>query len=472
MSDPSQPSSENRELQPNKWWRILKYLAIGITCNGAIWLLAISYLKNTPSTYTSQLILNVTSGGPQVNVNLPNIGQAATSSSSAFGSSSDPRENYKLIGLTSKVLNQSAEALEMSKEKFGEPKIKIINNTTMMMVEIGAQDPEIAREKAKVFYQTLTSKVEELRLAEFKERDKVSQTTLEAAEIKLTKAQERLSNYKVNSQLNSSEQIKILIDNIEALRIEKANTIVARREISQKQQSLSHLIQVSAAEAAEALTLQTDRQFQEYLQEYTQASTKLNALQTNRGPNYPDVVATRKKQEVALNALLKRGQIILNKTLKKLDLERLVLDNINGSGIKRSELFQELIKLNAESSAIAAKAIALSRELSKLETRLLVLTPQESVLESLQKDVQIAEAVFASTLTKIDLSRNDPFNSFPLIQIIEEPTLPEDPTSPKPKLVLAGAFLGSLLISSGLTLIWWRESLTIVLKKVLREVLA
>jgi len=464
--------SDNRESKPIKIWRTVKYFALGILCNGSIWLLAIFYLKNTPPTYTSQLILNVTSGGPRVNVNLPNIGQATSSSSSAFGSSSDPRENYKLIGLTSDVLQQSAAVLEISKKKFGEPKIKIINNTTMMMVEIGAQDPEIARKKAQIFYQILTSKVEELRIAEFKERNKVTQTALEEAEIKLTKAQEKLSNYKVDSQLNSSEQIKILIDNIEALRIEKAQTIVRQRQIDRQQQTLANLIQVSPQEAAAALALQTDRQFQEYLQEYTKATTKLNALQTDRGPNYPDVVATKRKQEVALNALLKRGKTIVNKPLKQLDLERLVLDNINGSGIKRSELFQELIKLNSEAIALATKAIALNRELKNLETRLLILTPQESILESLQKDFQIAEAVFASTLTKIDLSRNDPFSSFPLIQIIEEPTLPEEPTSPKPKLVLAGTILGSLLITAGLTLIWWRELLSGIIKKILREVLA
>lgn len=464
--------SDNQESKAIKIWRIIKYFAIGILCNGGIWFLAISYLKNTPSTYTSQLILNVTSGGPKVNVNLPNIGQTTSSSRSAFGSSSDPRENYKLIGLTSEVLQKSAKALEMSKAQFGEPKIKIINNTTMMMVEIGALDPKIAREKARIFYQTLTYKVEELRIAEFKERDKVIQAALKEAESKLTRAQARLSNYKINSPLNSSEQIKILIDNIEELRIEQAQTIVSQQAINQQQQRLSHLIQVSPQKAAEALALQTDLQFQEYLQEYTQTTTKLNALQTNRGPNYPDVVATRKKQEVALNALLKRGQTIVNKPLKQLDIERLVLDNTNGSGIKRSELFQELIKLNSESLGLAAKAIALARQLGQLEARLRFLTPQESVLESLQKDLQIADAVFASTLTKIDLSRNDPFSSFPLIQIIEEPTLSETPTSPKPKLVFAGSFLGSLLITAGLTLIWWRELLTGITKKIIREILA
>ncbi len=311
-----------------------------------------------------------------------------------------------------------------------------------------------------------------MRIAEFEARDRIIQTALKKAESKLKTAQGRLSNYKVNSQINSSDQIKILIDNIEALRIERGKAIVAQREMNQRQQRLSRLIQVSAKEAAEALALQTDRQFQEYLQTYTQATTKLNALQTNRGLNYPDVVATRKIQEVARKALLTRAQTIINRSLEQLDLERLILDNINGSGLKRSELFQDLIKLNSESTALAAKEIALRRQLRQLENRLLVLTPQESILESLQKDLQISEAVFASTLTKIDLSRNDPFSSFPLIQVIEEPTLPATPTSPKPTLIYVGSFLGSLLITAGLTLIWWREFLTRIMKKILREILA
>jgi uncharacterized protein involved in exopolysaccharide biosynthesis len=86
--------------------------------------------------------------------------------------------------------------------------------------------------------------------------------------------------------------------------------------------------------------------------------------------------------------------------------------------------------------------------------------------------VQIAEAIFTSTLAKVDLSKSDPYGSFPLLQLVEDPDLPEEPTAPRPQLVLVGAALGSTLITLALTLIWWRALLLKVGKKALGEILA
>ena len=72
-------------------------------------------------------------------------------------------------------------------------------------------------------------------------------------------------------------------------------------------------------------------------------------------------------------------------------------------------------------------------------------------------------------MTKIDLSKGDPFASFPMIQVIEEPTLPIEPSAPKPKLVMAGAFVGSLFVTAGLTLLWWREPLLKISKQIVKK---
>ena len=93
------------------------------------------------------------------------------------------------------------------------------------------------------------------------------------------------------------------------------------------------------------------------------------------------------------------------------------------------------------------------------------------MLDTLLRELQIAEAIFASTLTKVDLSRGDAFGSFPLIQIVEEATLPLKPSAPKKNLVLAGTVLGSLLITSSLTLLWWRNVIVQVGTKMVIKIL-
>ncbi|MBF2020950.1 MAG: hypothetical protein IGR93_12800 [Hydrococcus sp. C42_A2020_068] len=455
------------------WWRFLKYAIVGIFANAGLWAIAIVYLKNTPPTYTSEATLNVAGNGPGVSVNLPEIGQAYTSSASAFGSSSsDPRENYKIIASSATVIKAAAQSLNIPQEAFGEPRIKLINNTTLLSIAINGKDPEKTQQKLQALYRALNEKLNSLRQTERTERDRSNQQALSDAQKKLTEAQRRLSEYKAESGLNSSSQIKELISNIELLRKQRSETYAQQQQLGSRLKQLSVNLQLSPQEAADALVLQTDQQFQKSFSEYTTATTTLKALLSDRGPNYPDVVAARQQQEAALAILLERGKALLGKPVEQLTLERLNLDNSNGSGGQRAQLFQQLVTLESDYQGLTAQVRTLTQQVQKLETQLQALSQKETVLDALLRQLQIAEAVFASTLAKVDLGKGDPFGSFPLIQMVEEPSLPEEPTAPKPKLVLAGAVLGSFLVTTSLTLIWWRDPLATATKKILKEIVA
>ena len=108
MTSPSESLTVETEVskKDHLWLRWVKYLLLGAICNGAVWSLAISYLKNTPVSYISTLVLHIAGSAPGVSVNLPSIGQANTSSATAFGAHSDPRENYKLMAMSSTVLQR------------------------------------------------------------------------------------------------------------------------------------------------------------------------------------------------------------------------------------------------------------------------------------------------------------------------------------------------------------------------------
>ncbi|GAB4541538.1 MAG: hypothetical protein Tsb0014_33550 [Pleurocapsa sp.] len=453
------------------WLRWFKYLLLGAICNGAVWGVSLSYLKKTPLSYTSELVLHVAGGAPGVSVNLPSIGQANTSSGTSFGAHSDPRENYKLMATSSTVLADAATSLDMPDSEFGKPIVDIINNTTLLSVTISGKSPEKAQEKAWAIYQSFYQRLNVLRSEEQSERDKAVKEALVETKSKLTEAQTKVSNYKLASGLNSSDQIKDAIANMGKLQMDLVNAIAEYRQVNARLQQLADTLKLSPQTAANALVLQTDQEFQKILKEYTDATTILMNLVPNRGPNYPDVVEARQKQQAALDALLARGQKLLGIPVEQLNLERLILDNSNGSGVKRGDLFVQLIAMNTEQKGLATEIDTLKEQIEQLKAKLTDLTQKESILDNLDRDLQIAQAVFASTLTKIDLSKGDPFASFPMIQIIEEPTLPSEPSAPKPKLVYAGAVLGSMFVSAGLTLLWWREPLTQVAKKVIQKIM-
>lgn len=473
MTSPSESLSVKTEVNRkyNIWLRWTKYLVLGAICNGAIWSLAISYLKNTPVSYTSTLVLHIAGGAPGVSVNLPSIGQANTSSATAFGAHSDPRENYKLMAMSSTVLKTAAEALDLPESEYGVPTVDIVNNTTFITVETSGQNPKISRKKAWAFYKAFYQRLNVLRAEEQSERDKSVQQALIDTKSKLTEAQDKLSNYKSASGLNSADQITNLIGNIGDLQTKLINTIALYQKTNARLQELSTTLRLSPQKAADALVLQTDQEFQKVLKEYTDATTLLITLRANRGPNYPDVMEARQKQQATLNTLLQRGEKLLNIPIEQLSLERLILDNQNGSGVKRGDLFVQLVTMHGEVKGLVKEIETLKEQIAELDRKLGVLTAKESVLDNLDRNLQIAQAVFASTLTKIDLSKGDLFASFPMIQIIEEPTLPDQPSAPKPNLVYAGALFGSILASAGLTLLWWREPLLKISQRIVQKIM-
>ncbi|MGL6337700.1 MAG: hypothetical protein ACRC80_01010, partial [Waterburya sp.] len=332
----------------NLWLRWLKYLLLGAICNGAVWGLALTYLKKTPLTFTSELVIHVAGVSPGVSVNLPSIGQANTSSGTSFGSHSDPRENYKLMATSGTVLKIAAASLEMPESQFGKPNIELINNTTLLLLEVNARDPKVAEKKAWALYQALYKRLNVLRSQEQTERDKAVQQVLEDTRVKLTEAQNKLSSYKLKSGFNSSDQIKDLIGNMGNLQAELIDAIAQYRQNNDSLQQLASTLRLSPQKAADALVLQTDQEFQKILVEYTDATTILTNLLPSRGVNYPDVVEARQKQRASLQALLQRGQKLLGIPVEQLSLERLILDNSNGSGVKRGDLFVQLVQTNAD----------------------------------------------------------------------------------------------------------------------------
>lgn len=133
------------------------------------------------------------------------------------------------------------------------------------------------------------------------------------------------------------------------------------------------------------------------------------------------------------------------------------LNNSGSDDSNRAVLFQELISQQTQQRGLEDRARELEQQIKNLENRLASLSPQESTLANLQRDVQIAEAVFSSTMTKLNLSKLDIFASYPRIQIVTEPTLPKEPSSPKTKFVLLGSFMSSFFLTTGLLSLWWRD---------------
>jgi uncharacterized protein involved in exopolysaccharide biosynthesis len=435
-----------------------RWLRYGILCVGGnvlIWGSSMQYLKVTKPIYTSEFSLVISGGSFGVNVNLPGIGQATSSSSSpTSGSTYDARANYEYIFTSEPVLEKAAAIAKIQNTQFGKPRIKLLDNTTIIKIEITGNSPKQARLKSLALYQAMVSQINLLRDSEINQRKTPTEKTLRSAQQKLEQAQKKLSSYKTRFGLNFPDQVNNLSSNIEQLRRQRAEARAQERSTYQRLQQLTKSLGLSPEQAADGFLLHVDQIFQQNLKDYSEATTSLEILITKFGPNHPQIVKESKRQEAAAVALVERSQVLLEKPMTTLELNRLALA-INGSG--RDTLFQNLVTYKSEQQGLQSQVKTLDKEIQRLEERLETLSQRQSTLENLKRDERIAEAVFASTLAKLDLGQGDIFAAYPLVQMLVEPSLPDEPTAPKKGLVLGGAAAGSLLTTLGLSLLWIRK---------------
>jgi len=440
-------------------WQL--YLVIGLLANAAVWASALLFIETKQPTYSSTLTATLPGSGSAASVNLPNIGQASYESSSPYANSSiqDPRETYKSIAESEPVLKAAATKLNIPLESFGKPRIKIVLNTTLMMFELKGARPEEARNKSLALYQALQARLNQLRAQEANQRDAGFQTSLSSAQNKLEIAQKRLSVYKARTGLSGNEQLTGLSNNIEQLRRQRAEILAQQQQASARLGQLSVNLNSSGQQAADAFVLQTDQIFQQNLKSYSEASTALVGLGSKFLPNHPTLVAEKAKRDAAQEALLTRSQSLLGRPRSQASLEQLNLSSTN-SGAAREKLFHDLVAVQADQRGLQAQAQEINRQIIQLEGRLKTLAQQETTLVALQRDLQIAEAVFSSTLTRLNIDRSNTFGSYPLIQLLAAPGLSKTSSSPKKEFILLGAALSSLFLTNGLLLLWLRKRKT------------
>lgn len=450
---------------PKAWWRRLsrtdklrwsRYIMVSGAANVFIWGSSLLILATAKPVYTSSFALILPGSINSVNVNLPGIGQTTASSGSAGTATAtfDPRANYEYIFTSEQVVVQAAKIAGLSIEDFGEPRIEIIDNTTLMQIQVTGGSPEQARMKAFALYDASRERLNQLRISEMSQREGPTQNILSQTRSKLEEAQKAVSAYKLKSGLNSAEQVETISSNIEQLRRQRAEFAAQQAQAEGVLTKLRGSLGLSPGEAADAFKLQADQIFQQNLKDYSEANAILKVQSAKFGPNHPRIVKEVKRETAARQAMDRRARAILGRGPTPGALTQLALTE-TPSG--RDTLFQNLVTNQSEANGAAAQVSKLDQQIGVQEARLQKMSQRQPTLESLRRNEQIAEAVFASTLAKLDLGQADVFAAFPLIQMAADPTLPIKPTSPKKGLLLAGAAFGSIFTSLGLWILWIRK---------------
>jgi DNA-binding NarL/FixJ family response regulator/uncharacterized protein involved in exopolysaccharide biosynthesis len=454
--EPESFKGEEQDASAGRWKR---YVILGIVLNTLLWAFSMTALKLKRPVYTSAWTLDLPAARSDTILEVPGVGRAAQSNDSPYSNFmvADPRTNYKDLLEGQEVMASAANITKESPEDFGKPRVDVVPNTTLMKIAVTGFSPTEARQKAIAFQSAFDGKLGSLRKQEVSQKSQNLKGSLDSAAERLKIAQQRLSNYKVQSGLDSGEQLRDLSVNIESLRRQKSEVLGQAQDSTNQLAQLSGSLGLSPQQAADAFVLQSDAIFQQYLLGYSKTSAELGTLESSLSSTHPKVIETLEENQSARVRLLDRGKKLLGREVNDATLKQINVSNGISSETQRSGLFQTMITTKGRAEGLKGQAGALNQQIQQLEGLMTSLSNKKSVLVDLERGVQIAEAIFTSTLGKLDLANSNISNAYPPVTMRSRPNLPKSPSSPKVVPVLLGTFLASVLLSLGLAALWLRD---------------
>ncbi len=236
------------------------------------------------------------------------------------------------------------------------------------------------------------------------------------------------------------------------MRVEQAQLNSQQQRAQGKSNRLLQELKLTPENVQDALLLHGDRLFEQYLDNYSQSKTELINLQAKYLPSHPLVIAQQEDSQTAEAAVLQRASSILSRSVNLATLNQLGLNsNSNQNNSQKENLLGELINLRGEQQGLSQQAQELGQQIIQLETKQKQRSRFGSELDRLRKNVQIAEAVYSSTLTQLEI------NLYPPISLLTQPDLPTNPSSPKTSLVLLGSAIATFFLTLALLSLWWRD---------------
>ncbi len=442
--------------------RARRYLQAAGGGMALIWGLSVGYLLLAPRSYTSGFVFILPGTGAGSSLNLQNLGQAVSTSASAFSSAEfSPTQNYRRMLLSHRVLGETANRLDIPFERFPTPRVELADQTKLITVAIPGPSAEAAEARAATLHEVFLGVLDLLRRQEIETRDLAYREMLAGFQAQLDAARQRLIEHQAATGLVSLDQYSTIVAAVERLRDQRREVSARLEQGRGTTNQLVRMLGSTAEQANAALLLRADPIAQELLGLLAKQEGELATLVGIRGQGNPRVVDLNAERASTLRRLSERVQEVTGeRPANVLRLRDLSLRE------ERAGLFQRLVGAMADNAGLEDMQRQLEMQIDSEQARTLALSDDASHLDELRRDVQVAEAVFSSALARLDTSRSDIFASYPMLQTLEAPGRPSKPSSPLAILAVAGGMGANFFLFLALGLTWLRAAL---LQRILRN---
>lgn len=438
----------------NDLGRMPRYLALLLLGAGAIWVPITGYLAKSPLRYTSEASLILPGAGAGASLNLDRIGQATSSSASPFANTSiSPTVTYQRLLGAGRILDTAAASVAMEARDFGQPRIRLVDQTGLIRIEMVGNSPEDARARARALLAAFSAEVDALRHDEIDMRNVTGQVAIDDYRDTVGQTRARISELQRRSGLMSINQYDTLVASTEALAQELGIAQTRLSERSEAVAALERALGTTPLLAAAALRLHADSEFAAIVAEMSGQAAEEARMAGQFGPNHPQVTDARAALDATLHHARSRAAALTG--LMADQITQLDLSSVGA----RAGLLARLVETDTDRASLAVEVAEMAARVAQAQARVAGLIDAAAELEALQRDYAVAEAVFASAMARSDTSRTDIYVSYPLVQVLEDPSLPVDSSSPRRKVAMAAGGAATLFLMIGLMMGWIRRPL-------------
>lgn len=408
-----------------------------------------------PRTYTSEYTLFIPGTGQSTSMNLESIGQAATYTTSPFSSNRvSPTENYKRLISTERVMENAALLANRDRDEFPKLQIKLVDSTNFITVKLTAGSAKDATEKATFAYEGFQKTLNELRNEEMARRQEAYGASLSTYKNALIEARRNIIEVQAEAGLVSLDQYNEIVVHVAKLEQEALSIEAALADKAAKLDSLSSIINTSPELAAAAIKLRSDVEFQQLVALYSEKIVDLTEKRYQFGENHPLRVALEKDTKALSSRIASKGASVTGLPADEI----LSLVEMSTSDVQAQKL-NDLLSFSIDKAGLESELDMISQQIDTQKAKIKDLIGTASALDDLQRDHQVAEAIFSSAIARNDTSRSDIFTAYPLIQMIEPPSIPTEPSNPSFKLTVALCIMATICILMAFTLAWLRRPL-------------
>lgn len=434
--------------------RFPRYLAF--FCLGAtfIWAPISGYLKTAPLRYSSDISLILPGSGASASINLNDIGQASSFANSAFSSNSvSPTETYKRLIGADRILTSAAATLNISMAALGKPKVTLVDQTGLIHIEMTGASPVEARKRSEALLAAFFLELDALRADEQTVREFSGKGAIEDYLGSVRDTRAAISALQVESGLMSSGQFdeQVAANDLLVLRVRELGAELERQAAMVN--SLEKTLGLTTRMAATTLKLFADAPYLALRENIAKYEAELADVRSHYGPRHPKVQNAREARDGALAEAFVRAVEVTG--LQQAEISRIDRAPFG----ERAELLSNLVREEVLRAGLVSEYSNLTRSLKVENIRLGNLAPVAAELEDKQRDFAVAEAVFASAIARTQATKTDVYASYPLVQILENPSLPDRPSSPRKKFAILAGIAATFMLLVWLSLAWVRAYL-------------